>query len=600
MSDVIRIDGAAAEDRFARLRLIGWWDQERLARARVVVIGAGALGNEIVKDLALLGRQERIRRRSRPDRKLEPVAIDPVPGARLRAAQGRCGRRTSGRDLSRDPRPAVCTAISSTTSARGSTAGPTSSWGGSTIAKPASRSTWRRPERARSGSTGPSNAWMASLASSTPPPAPAMNAPWARTTGRCSRPDAVAPSSTRDEMELGKVPTTPTTASIIAGIQVQEAIKYLHGLETIAGQGFVFDGTHHQSYLVSYTRKADCPAHDADLPVESLPWQVQHDPRRRSARAGSLRSRARSRGRDRARPAGFLALSKMRRRRAGLRLAGQGHRGARPLSRVPGSRGRRPLFHTIDGRRAGVLDLTLGEIGVPPWDVLGGRSGMDQRFYELSGDRDLVLGRAGRRRQISDAPPQSRASRRTIPDRYDPMTDAPPQPDDSIDVRLLARQDLPHEAFPARPERRASESISHPKSMLRSGSTPRKTPRSKSAGCWSGAGIATKPARSSKVIESIRGEGAETRFAEVTFTHQTWAKINAEMDTKYTNLSIVGWYHTHPDFGIFLSDRDRFIHEHFFSGPGQVAHVIDPIRRIEGIFVWRDAKPTLSSAFLGG
>ena len=33
-------------------------------------------------------------------------------------------------------------------------------------------------------------------------------------------------------MELGKVPTTPTTASIIAGIQVQEAIKYLHGLET--------------------------------------------------------------------------------------------------------------------------------------------------------------------------------------------------------------------------------------------------------------------------------------------------------------------------------------------------------------------------------
>ena len=75
----------------------------------------------------------------------------------------------------------------------------------------------------------------------------------------------------RGEMEQGKVPTTPTTASIIAGIQVQEAIKYLHGLETIAGQGFVFDGTFHQSYLVSYTRKDDCPAHDADQPVESFP-----------------------------------------------------------------------------------------------------------------------------------------------------------------------------------------------------------------------------------------------------------------------------------------------------------------------------------------
>jgi proteasome lid subunit RPN8/RPN11 len=103
-----------------------------------------------------------------------------------------------------------------------------------------------------------------------------------------------------------------------------------------------------------------------------------------------------------------------------------------------------------------------------------------------------------------------------------------------------------------------------------------------------------------KVVESIRGEGAETRFAEVTFTHQTWAKINAEMDTKFTDKKIVGWYHTHPDFGIFLSDRDRFIQEHFFSGPGQVAHVIDPVRRTEGVFIWRAGKPTLTDHFWVG
>lgn len=102
------------------------------------------------------------------------------------------------------------------------------------------------------------------------------------------------------------------------------------------------------------------------------------------------------------------------------------------------------------------------------------------------------------------------------------------------------------------------------------------------------------------IVDSIRGEGATTKFAEVTFTHQTWAKINAEMDTRFADKKIVGWYHTHPDFGIFLSDRDRFIQEHFFSGPGQVAHVIDPLRKLEGVFIWRGGKPTLADHFWVG
>src|SRR5262249_5101467 len=102
------------------------------------------------------------------------------------------------------------------------------------------------------------------------------------------------------------------------------------------------------------------------------------------------------------------------------------------------------------------------------------------------------------------------------------------------------------------------------------------------------------------ITEAIRGEAATNKFAEVTFTHETWAKINHEMDTKFAQLAIVGWSHTHPDFGVFLSDRDLFIQQHFFSGPGQVAYVMDPVRKIEGVFVWQEGKPTLAPHYWVG
>ena len=44
--------------------------------------------------------------------------------------------------------------------------------------------------------------------------------------------------------------------------------------------------------------------------------------------------------------------------------------------------------------------------------------------------------------------------------------------------------------------------------------------------------------------------------------------------------------HTHPDFGIFLSEYDKFIQENFFKEDYQVAYVIDPIQNIEGFYFW--------------
>ena len=48
-------NAVAQEDRFQRFSLMGWWDQKKIRDAKILVVGAGALGNEIVKNLSLLG-----------------------------------------------------------------------------------------------------------------------------------------------------------------------------------------------------------------------------------------------------------------------------------------------------------------------------------------------------------------------------------------------------------------------------------------------------------------------------------------------------------------------------------------------------------------
>jgi len=81
---------------------------------------------------------------------------------------------------------------------------------------------------------------------------------------------------------------------------------------------------------------------------------------------------------------------------------------------------------------------------------------------------------------------------------------------------------------------------------------------------------------------------AEEKGAELTFTHATWEHIHKEMDAKHPDKRVVGWYHTHPGFGVFLSDRDQFIHKSFFNLPFQVAFVYDPKSREHGMFIWHD------------
>lgn len=93
------------------------------------------------------------------------------------------------------------------------------------------------------------------------------------------------------------------------------------------------------------------------------------------------------------------------------------------------------------------------------------------------------------------------------------------------------------------------------------------------------------------IVEAcIAGEKAAQGGAHVTFTQETWAHIYKEKDREHPDKSIVGWYHSHPGFGVFLSDHDLFIHENFFSAPHQLAWVFDPHSDEEGCFGWQDGK----------
>ena len=94
------------------------------------------------------------------------------------------------------------------------------------------------------------------------------------------------------------------------------------------------------------------------------------------------------------------------------------------------------------------------------------------------------------------------------------------------------------------------------------------------------------------VIDSIIAKHTVMHGASVTYTPESWRYMNDTLWERYPDESavMVGWYHTHPGFGIFLSGMDLFIHQNFFTQIWQVAYVLDPRARTSGFFCWNRQK----------
>src|SRR5687768_15127410 len=70
-----------------------------------------------------------------------------------------------------------------------------------------------------------------------------------------------------------------------------------------------------------------------------------------------------------------------------------------------------------------------------------------------------------------------------------------------------------------------------------------------------------------EIEDYIEARLGESRSASFKFTHESWHEIQLVREQKYPDQPLVGWHHTHPSFGIFLSGMDLFIHQGYFNLP---------------------------------
>ncbi len=399
--------GASSQDRFSRLRLISWWDQEKIASCRLLVIGAGALGNEILKNAALLGfRQVVVVDMDRIEESNLSRAVmfraEDVGNSKAEVAASMYRSLAPGAHI----RPMVANVM------HGCGLG-LFEWSDIILAgldnREArlwiNRSAWKvgRPwiDGAIEGINGVARVFL-------PGVAPCYECTLGEVDWELLQKRMSCNLLRLESVVEGKTPTTPTISSIIAGIQVQEAVKLLHCLPTLSGKGFIFEGMNHSSYTVEYTPNADCMSHytlaqTVHLPESSGSLTLEELRRRAKSDMGSTAPVVIEFSRD--------VLQKFV-----CPACGQEENLYQPIGSVPFEAAQCPK----DGRRRSVVsvhsysgepelaDRALNDLGLPLLDIFTARSGEREIGYVPRGDESVVLGDlASEELRVSEVPIQS-------------------------------------------------------------------------------------------------------------------------------------------------------------------------------------------------
>ena len=380
----------ASQERYDRLRLIPWWEQDKIARCRLLVIGAGALGNEILKNAALLGfKQVVIVDMDRiEESNLSRTALFRAEDVgEFKAEVAARAYRSLLPDAS--PRPLVRNVVHEC--GQGLFA-----WSDLILAgldnREArlwiNRSAWKvnRPwvDGAIEGINGVARVFL-------PGQAPCYECTLGKVDWDLLQKRMSCNLLTTDAVVEGKVPTTPTISSIIGGIEVQEAVKLIHGLPSLAGKGFIFEGMNHTSYLVEYTANEDCMSH------YTLPRLVCLAESSSELTLGQLRERAQ---RELKSSEVVIEFSRDILQKLTCPACHQEEQLYRPV----GSVGFEQARCSVDGRLRSVTSLhsyageaelahrELSELGLPLFDVFTARAGNQEIGYIPYGDAATVLG----------------------------------------------------------------------------------------------------------------------------------------------------------------------------------------------------------------
>ncbi len=376
-------------DRFGRFKLISWWEQEKLQKARLLVIGAGALGNEILKNLAMLGVGN-----------IFIVDLDAIENSNLsrsilfRERDNGAGKAETAARAVQDIYPDINIQFLQGNAICDLGLG-VYAWADLVIAGLDNRAARLYTNR---------NCWKVSVPwidgaieqlsgvarVFIPPHGACYECTLGEADWQILRARKACNLLSRDEMLAGKIPTTPTSASIIAGIQCQEAVKLLHGLEVLESKGYIFDGLSHNSYVIKYPRNEECGSHETYSNIHSLGLGVGDTTPRRL-----LRSIRKELGEKAEIDLNFDILQSL-----SCSKCGAMETFFRPVEKVAEREGfcskcsmeRESLtFHKICGEEQ-FLDRTFAEIGLPPFDIIKGRNGPNELYFKFDGDARKVLG----------------------------------------------------------------------------------------------------------------------------------------------------------------------------------------------------------------